>query len=191
MTAAEERDELLVRLRAISDPVRIDIIDALMAGASATRTELGRMVPVAKGGMRWHLKKLEEAGFIVAVPGTDPEEWAATRMPVAWSADEVDPEVVRAVAEFDRVRTDRRRRRLADWADQRYERPWAGTAWPEASISRDWVIPGATVEDLERLDQRITQVIGEFREQVQAAENDGGETIFLTVGAFPWRPPKR
>lgn len=191
MTTAEERDELLLRLRAISDPVRIDIIDVLMAGTSATRTELGRMVPVAKGGMRWHLKKLEEAGFIVAVPGTDPEEWAATRMPVAWSADEVDPEVVRAVAEFDRVRTDRRRRRLADWADQRYERPWAGTAWPEASISRDWVIPGATVEDLERLDQRITQVIGEFREQVKAAENDGGETIFLTVGAFPWRPPKR
>lgn len=191
MTSSEERAELLRRLHAISDPVRIDIIDVLMAGTSATRTELGRMVPVAKGGMRWHLKKLEEAGFIVAVPDTEPVQWAATRTPVAWSADEVDAEVVRAVAEFDRVRTDRRRRRLADWSDQRYERPWAGTAWPEASISRDWVIPGATVEDLERLDEQISHLIGEFREQVQASKNDDGETIFLTVGAFPWRPPKR
>lgn len=191
MTDPEDRTELLHRLRAISDPVRIDLVDVLMSGPPATSTQLGRMVPAAKGGMRWHLKQLDEAGFVQAMPGTDPVVWEATRQPVAWSADEKDPAVLLAVAEFDRVRTDRRRQRLAQWSDARYDRPWSGTAWPEASISRDWTIPNVGVEDLERLDERIVEVLREFRDEVEAAGNDSGETVFVTVGAFPWRPPGR
>lgn len=126
-----------------------------------------------------------------ALPDTDPVAWEATRQPVSWSADETDPEVLLAVAEFDRVCTDRRRQRLAQWSDARYERPWTGTDWPEASISRDWTIPNVRVEDLERLDKQIVKVLQEFRQQVEAAGNESGETVFVTVGAFPWRPPGR
>lgn len=194
---AQDISNFLTQVRAIADPTRIDVVDALMVVGSATGTELGRMVPNAKSSMRWHLKQLEAGGFIEPVDrAAKPVVWRATEQKMRWTAEQAqDPQLQVEVQELERVLTDRRRRRIADWAEKSDGPAWAGTGWPEVYISRDYILHNVAPEDLEQLDEDLVSVVEAFRARL-ASQRSGshdvtrGEAVFLTLGGFPWQPHK-
>lgn len=182
-----EKATFMERIEVISFPARVELVDALTVVGSATTTQLGQMVPEAKAAIRWHVARLEEAGFIRQKEGAKPGVWEPAQTKMAWSPEDADdPDVTLALQELERVLTDRRRRRLGEWALARWERPWAGTDWADAAISRDYIHPGATAPDLMWLDERIVELMTEFRER--ATSGPEAEPVFITFGAFPWRP---
>lgn len=184
----------LERIEVISVPARVRIIDVLTVVGSATATELGRMIPEAKSAMRWHIQRLEEAGFIRHQEGTKPAVWEPDETRMVWAPEDAeDPKAVLALQELERVFTDRRRQMLGEWALERWEKPWAGTPWAEAAISRDYILPAATAEDLEWLDEHVTALLSTFRDRIAShgTEDEATEAVFLTVGAFPWRTGRR
>lgn len=189
MATQEERDAFLERIEVISVPVRVDLIDAVTVKGSATSTELGRLVPEGRAAIRWHMERLEKVGFIRRQPGSKPPVWEPWQTRMEWD-DPDDPAVNLAFQELERVLTDRRRRRLSEWALGRWERPWVGTDWSNSAIGRDYVEPAVRAEDLEWLDEQMVAVMKQFRERVAHLEpaDDGVEAGFVTLGAFPWRP---
>lgn len=192
MSKRDDRAAFLERIEVISVPTRVDLIDALKIKGSATSTELARVVPEGRSATRWHLERLEHAGFIRRRPDTKPPVWEPAQTRMDWS-DPGDKQVTLALQELERVLTDRRRRRLSEWALGRWERPWVGTEWSNAAISHDYVLPAARAEDLDWLDAQMTQVMAQFRERVQDLDPaaDDVEGAFVTLGAFPWRPGRK
>lgn len=192
MTKREEREAFLHRIEVISVPTRVDLIDALTVKGAATSTELARFMPEGRAAIRWHLERLEQVGFIRRRGESTPPVWEPADTRMAWS-DPGDTQVTLALQELERVLTDRRRRRLSEWALGRWERPWVGTAWSKASISLDYVLPAARAEDLDWLDEQVIEVMRQFRERVADLdpEDEGVEAAFVTIGAFPWRPSRR
>lgn len=197
MTASEGHKRLLERIEVISVPARVDLIDALVVAGSATSTELGRMVPEAKTAIRWHLSRLEDMDFIRRrEDGGSRPVWEPNELQIDFSsADAKDSGVTLALQEFERVVTDRRKRRLGEWALGRWEKPWASTPWVDAAIGREYVLPAATAEDLDWLDGKVLELMAEFRTMVEPRQREDPDTegVFITLGAFPWRPgrPRR
>lgn len=188
----DERAAALERIEVISVPARVELIDALQVKGSATATELARVVTEGRAAIRWHMERLEDAGFIRRRPETDPVVWEPAETRMEW-ADPDDPDLNLALQELERVLTDRRRRRLSEWALGRWESPWVGTAWSNSAISRDYVLPAVTADDLDWLDEKVVAVMEEFRARVSAREHgtEGVEAAFISLGAFPWRPDRR
>lgn len=197
MTTSDAKQRFLERIEVISVPARADLLDALLVTGAATTTELGRMVPEAKSSMPWHMRRLEESGFVRRQDGSGTGRkaiWEPDDPRIEWSSDEVqDDEVTLAFQELERIVTDRRRRRLGEWALARWERPWAATPWSEAAIGRDYVLPAATADDLAWLDKEVVKLMGLFRTRVADRQPNDPDTeaLFISLGAFPWRPGRR
>lgn len=192
MATADDKAALLERIEVISVPVRVDLIDALLVKGSATSAELARCAPEGRAAIRWHMERLEAVGFVKRRPESKPVVWEPDEPRMEWS-DPDDKDMVLALQELERVLTDRRRRRLSEWALGRWEKPWLGGPWSDAAISRDYVLPAVRVEDLVWLDERLTDLMGQFRERVVDLDpgDEGVEAAFVTIGAFPWRPGRK
>lgn len=180
---------LLERIEVISVPVRGDLIDALLVKGSATSADLARYVREGRAAIRWHMERLEAVGMVKRRPESKPTVWEPDEPRLDWS-DPGDKEMNLALQELERVLMDRRRRRLSEWALGRWEKPWVGSEWSDSAISRDYVIPAARAEDLAWLDERVLDLMAEFRERVSDRDSTDEETeaAFVTIGAFPWRP---
>jgi len=77
---------------ALSDPVRIDIVERLTSGSSVTATALAADLPITRQAVARHLATLEEAGLVlhrkqgretryqvVTAPMMDAADWLETR----------------------------------------------------------------------------------------------------------------
>ena len=52
---------------ALSDPVRIEIIDRVASGSEVTVTQLAEVLPMSRQAVTRHTKTLEDAGLLVGV----------------------------------------------------------------------------------------------------------------------------
>lgn len=189
MATREEREAFLQRIEVISVPARVDLIDAVTVKGAATTTELARLTSEGRAAVRWHMERLEAVGFIRRRPGSSPTVWEPAQTKMVWS-DPGDTQVNLALQELERVLTDRRRRRLREWALGRWEQPWVGTEWSNGAISYDYVLPAVRAKDLVWLEDELLEVMERFRDRLDALdpEDSDVEAGFVTIGAFPWRP---
>ena len=189
MVSRDDKDALLERIEVLSAPVRGDLVDALLVKGSATTAELARYAREGRAAVRWHMERLEAVGMVKRRADSQPTVWEPDEPRMDWS-DPDDKEMSLALQELERVLMDRRRRRLSEWALGRWERPWVGSEWSDASISRDYVVPAVRAQDLEWLDGRVVALMDEFRERVAdvAGSEESIEASFVTIAAFPWRP---
>lgn len=189
MGTPEESAELLERTEVLSVPVRGELLDALLVKGAATSAELARFVHEGRSATRWHMERLESVGMVKRRPETEPTVWEPDSPKTEWS-DPSGKGMNLALQEMERVVMDRRRKRMSEWALGRWERPWVGTEWSNSAISRDYVLPAVRAEDLAWLDERLLEVMDDFREKVAGLDTaeEGVEAAFVTIGAFPWRP---
>lgn len=175
---------------ALSDPTRWRVLDALVMCGQASLVDLGRMVPAAKGGLGWHMARLEKAGLVELVSGTGRKRvWRALPPPaLAWDPVEVaaDRYASAALAEWEHVVTMRRWLRVQAWATSGRV-TWPGE-WTSAAVSRDYLMR-LTPDELDELDTALHEVIARYRDRRPVADpHDGAEGVFLTLTAFPVRP---
>ena len=52
---------------ALSDPVRVEILDRVAAGTEVTVTQLAEVLPMSRQAVSRHTKTLEEAGLLIGV----------------------------------------------------------------------------------------------------------------------------
>lgn len=51
-------------LGALSEPIRVEIVDRISAGTQVTVTQLAAVLPITRQGVARHVKTLEDAGII-------------------------------------------------------------------------------------------------------------------------------
>lgn len=59
------RDASLATFWALSDPVRVEILDRIAAGSQVTVSRLGEVLPMTRQAVARHVKTLEDAGLVV------------------------------------------------------------------------------------------------------------------------------
>lgn len=77
-------------LRALSHPLRLDILEQLMLGGPMTASDLGEALDETPANCSWHLRKLAEHGFVEETGDGRGRRrpWRATQIGLTW--DEYD-----------------------------------------------------------------------------------------------------
>ena len=179
----------IARFRAIADPIRLEIVEALELRGALTGKELRRLASTRS--IIHHLRVLRDAGFIENVAG-DEEMWQLTSTPgpvLAWDeAAAQDPRVELLVRELERISTDRRSRRLARFDREVEEGKWPAE-WAAAAIGRDYLL-SMSLSDLSELDEKWRVLVEEFKERCDPKKVSGDAArrdVFVTLAAFPIR----
>lgn len=177
----------LERFRALADPTRLSILEALRIRDQLTTTELGRLMPHAKGSMRHHLKVLASAGLIKPVSGAAWVEASPDALMVETSGASQDAEEAVVMRLLDYIVKHRRVGRIERWERDRKEGKWP--QWAENDLGRDYVVK-MTVAELTALDQALNAVVADHREQASRRRDqkglEGEELVFLTLLGFPF-----
>jgi DNA-binding transcriptional ArsR family regulator len=57
--------EAIATLRALADPIRIEILDRISSGRQVTATQLADVLPITRQAVGKHVRTLESAGLVV------------------------------------------------------------------------------------------------------------------------------
>lgn len=178
----------LERARAMLDPLRLDLYDAISVDGPLTLEELQARFPESRGALKFDLTDLAEVGHITQV-SDDPPTWAAEPGSMAWNDTMLrDPEGGAAMAELDRIVLQKRIGYIRDWSHHREQ--W-GTTWGSATLSADWWVKMNPAE-LDALRRELEAVTRKHRRAAVAARRESGpregdRTVFMVAMGFPCR----
>lgn len=79
-------------LRALSHPLRLDILEQLMLGGPMTASDLGETLGETPANCSWHLRKLAEHGFVEETGDGRGRRrpWRATQIGLTWDEDDIE-----------------------------------------------------------------------------------------------------
>jgi DNA-binding transcriptional ArsR family regulator len=126
-------------LRALAHPLRSRLLGQLRLYGPATASGLGRIVGESSGSTSYHLRQLEQYGFVEEVEGQGTARerwWRARHRLTSWRADEIAAQEGGAEVEDEliRIQLDVRGRVLRFWQAQRSD---LGPAWTAAASLND------------------------------------------------------
>lgn len=181
-------EEDLERFRAMANPVRFELVEALELRGPLTERDLRRVASTRS--IKHHLRVLHAAGYIE--PGAQEDVWQLTENDgpvVAWTQEAAaDPRVELVIRELERITSDRRARRVERFDKEVEAGVWPGT-WAEAAVARDYLL-SMTLEELAEFEERLVSLMDEFKMRCAPAgrPNDGErQDTFVTLAAFPIR----
>ncbi len=169
------------QMRALTHPIRLQILGRLRADGPATATTLAAHLALSVPLVSYHLRQLGEYGFIEEAPdlARDGRErpWRASHDQTSWSTVEFldTPERIAAQAAFTREIVRAYAEDMERWLD---EAPTWPAEWVDASEMSDYLLD-LTPEELRELRAELTEVVvryrgrgrGEGREQVHGIVN--------------------
>lgn len=179
----------LDRILAAANPVRLNIIERLLAFGPHTQRQLTTALPQASGSIKYHLRILEDAGYIDTMPDG---RFAIRDQPVSTHAeddatrDEDRAELQAAQSALERLVVQRRLDRVQVWMKEKDNAP---SRWASEQVSSDFILR-LTPEELSDLGEAIDAAIAPFQKltaQRAAADCDGQDAraVFAAVMAFP------
>lgn len=129
-------------LRALAHPLRSRLLGQLRLHGPATASQLGRAVGESSGSTSYHLRQLEQYGFVEEVEGQGTARerwWRARHRLTSWQAADIEAQEGGAEVEDElvRIQVDVRGRVLRAWQEQR---PELGPAWTPAASLNDHVL---------------------------------------------------
>lgn len=195
MPSELDKTDILRRLDALAAPARRDLYDVLLVRGDLSSTELRRLVPEAKTSLSYELGRLQDAGLIVLVEHEGRRKvWRAVAMTITWDdALRSDPDLVRALNNFERVATTRRAERMHRWLQEKMSATWE-SQWLDSAMSTDFLLQ-LTAEELGELDEAVFAAVDAVRQRSQARREagvtDGQNPIFVCAMAFPFDPAAR
>lgn len=184
------RDHLQLRFRALSDPTRLQIVEALRYRRQLTTAEL--MKVTSSRSLAHHLRTLEEAEIIRVVGERDRTRTVWEEVPIghrpqaAWDESmTTDPEMTAAIRALERATTYHRISRMRAFDDQVRDGEWRDE-WADAAIGRDYQLQ-LTAEELQHLDTELAEVLERAKKASQNRGSGDNETqhIFVTLAGFP------
>ena len=125
-------------LRALTHPVRIALIEALLLGGAMTATEVGERISESATTCSFHLRQLAKYGFVEEAGGGKGRSrpWRLTATGMQFSSVHADPETEMAAVALVRMLRDRQFARYQTWLEtnQNFPREWRDAAGSSESI---------------------------------------------------------
>lgn len=186
-------------LRAIAQPIRLRLYEALVANGPATAARLAQQVPAAPGSLSYHLRILADSGFVEEAPelGTDGRErwWRAVPGGIHWANDDLEssPGAQEVAVAAQSVIFSRQLDRIRTWIREGPSM-WS-PRWRSAAINIDAVLR-LTPEELTAVYSEINAVLVRWRHNAGTSrpspasgdriERDDREAVFVLLHAFPF-----
>ncbi|MEU1286150.1 helix-turn-helix domain-containing protein [Kitasatospora sp. NPDC005856] len=185
----------LSRLKAFTNPLRMQLYRLLYAAGSATASQLAEQVDQAPSLVSYHLRKLAEQGFVTeaSARSTDGRErWWQVASEEGWGFRESDladtPEGAAVVSAVTKGLVDSRAAQYRAYLDQ--GAAW-GREWTDAAFTSEWLID-LTAAELAEMEQELQALGRRWRERGKAAraagEAAGREHVSVQLYGFPFRP---
>lgn len=185
----------LSRLKAFTNPLRMQLYRLLYAVGSATASQLAEQVDQAPSLVSYHLRKLAEHGFVKeADSGSSDgrERWWQVASEKGWGFRDADftdtPEGAAAVSTVLRSILDSRSAQYRAYLDQ--GSAW-GEEWTDAAFSSEWLM-ALTPAELAEMNDELEAITRRWRERGKAAgeagDTEGREHVSVHLYGFPFRP---
>ncbi|MER6298733.1 helix-turn-helix domain-containing protein [Kitasatospora sp. NPDC001539] len=190
-----ERITDLSRLKAFTNPLRMQLYRLLYAAGTATASQLAEQVDQVPSLVSYHLRKLAEHGFITEAPAQSAdgrERWWQVASEAGWGFRESDlsatPEGAAAVSAVTRGLADNRVAQYRAYLDQ--SSAW-GEQWTDAAFGTEWMLD-LTSAELAELADELQALSRRWRDRGKAAraagDTEGREHVSVHVYGFPFRP---
>ena len=174
-------------LRALAHPLRSRLLGQLRLHGPATASQLGRAVGESSGSTSYHLRQLEQYGFVEEVEGQGTARerwWRARHRLTSWRADEIEAQEGGAEVDDEllRIQLDVRGRVLRAWQEQRRD---LGPAWTAAASLNDHVLrlrPDQTRALADELNAVLDRWMREHPSEVAA---EGTELVAVLTDLVP------
>lgn len=184
----------LSRLKAFTNPLRMQLYRLLYAVGTATASQLAEQVDQAPSLVSYHLRKLAEHGFVAEASGqsTDGRErWWQVASEEGWGFRDSDfantPEGAAAVGAVTRSIFDTRTAQYRAYLDQ--TAAW-GKVWTDAAFSSEWMLE-LTPGELAEMSDELEALARRWRERGKAAKATGDtenrEHVSVHLYGFPFR----
>lgn len=185
----------LSRLKAFTNPLRMQLYRLLYAAGTATASQLAEQVDQAPSLVSYHLRKLEEHGFVKEADSQSAdgrERWWQVASEKGWGFRDADftdtPEGTAAVGTLLRSILDSRSAQYCTYLDQ--SSAWGGE-WTDAAFSSEWIV-ALTAAELAQMSDELEVVTRRWRERGKAAretgDTEGRENVSVHLYGFPFRP---
>jgi DNA-binding transcriptional ArsR family regulator len=140
-------------LRALTHPVRIALIEALLLGGAMTATEVGERIGESPTTCSFHLRQLAKYGFVEEAGGGKGRSrpWRLTSVGMQFATAHDDPETEIAAGALVRMLRERQFARYRTWLEtnKNFPRQWRDAAGSSESILY------LTAAELEELNQEL------------------------------------
>ncbi|HEY7667608.1 MAG TPA: winged helix-turn-helix domain-containing protein [Actinomycetota bacterium] len=173
------------QMRALTHPLRLELLGLLRADGPATATVLADRTGVSTPLASYHLRRLATHGFIEEAPelARDGRErvWRARHERTSWSTTEwLDtPERAAAEAAFGRTIVRRHLRAVEAWMDAAASWP---RRWVDATEMSDWLLE-LTPAEMRELREELKATVERYAAR---APKRGAERVLAIVQVFPW-----
>jgi DNA-binding transcriptional ArsR family regulator len=152
-------------LRALTHPVRIALIEALLLGGAMTATEVGERIGESPTTCSFHLRQLARYGFVEEAGGGKgrARPWRLTSVGMQFATAHDDPETEMAAGALVRMLRERQFGRYLTWLETNKNFP---REWRDAAGSSENLIY-LTAGELEELSQEVLALLlPRFRERL-------------------------
>lgn len=178
-------------MRAISHPVRLALLDALLLQGPLTATRAGELVGAAPNTCSFHLRQLAKYGFVTEAgggPGRN-RPWRLTNFGVRFTDVHDDPETRLAASMLGRVLWERYFDRLRTFFDRRESYP---LAWREVTGGSQAMVH-LTTDELRTVDEQIMAVLEPYRQRMAHPETrlPNGRPVEFLLFAYPAEAPEQ
>ena len=189
MAPREMRELGPTELKALTHPIRVQMLRALRADGPATATLLAKRFGESTGVTSYHLRQLERHGFVEEVPhgGKGRERWWRALFVGHHVATERwldDPEAAAVVTMYESAVIAEYARAAAEWATTQGDWP---REWVEASVLNDYRLR-LPPHRLKQLTAAVEEIVAAFDDEYEAHEDVGDEQVVVVFQAFPRRP---
>jgi DNA-binding transcriptional ArsR family regulator len=152
-------------LRALTHPVRIALIEALLLGGALTATEVGERIGESPTTCSFHLRQLARYGFVEEAGGGKGRSrpWRLTSVGMQFATAHDDPETEMAAGALVRMLRERQFGRYLTWLETNKNFP---PEWRDAAGSSESIIY-LTPGELDELSEEVLAlVLPRFRERL-------------------------
>jgi len=177
-------------LRALSHPVRMQLMEALGMHGTMTATEVGELIGESPTTCSFHLRQLAKYGFVEEAGGGKgrARPWRVVGESLQLTSTPGDTESVLAAEALSRLFQDRQASRYRAWRDTRFSYP---EEWVRAATSSEHFIY-MTAAELQQLNEDIAKLIdSRFGHRYFRPEESppGSLPVEIQITDYPMTPP--
>jgi DNA-binding transcriptional ArsR family regulator len=182
----------LATLRAIANPVRLQIYEQLTSHGPATATHLSQRLGMAPNALSYHLRQLATHGFVEQGTGSSDQRerwWQAVPGGLRWRREDfkTSPGAAEVLATAERLLVQRQLDRLGEWME-RGKSTW-GSDWVSAASSSDSLL-WLTRSELDQMTAEVEALINRWvdfsREKRTHGDDSDRAPVFSLFHAFPF-----
>jgi DNA-binding transcriptional ArsR family regulator len=169
-------------LEALAHPLRLGLIEHLMAAGPATASACARAVGDTPSNCSYHLRVLARAGLVGEIASGDGRErpWQALITGFDMAAEGTDATMTPAESKLLAVSVQRDQLRVRDYLGRRNTEP---SEWRRADFLAAYTLR-ATPGELSELNAKLDALIRPYIAATRSSDPPGGDLVHLEMHAF-------